>query len=126
VGRRVPSLRSRTCPLASPKEIGYAYIPSTKFFPFCLIDRVEEWYTRTIGSVHDWEELRDDFCQSFTPLGCSELLPCEFHEFGQLEGESISAAWARFSHLLELSSDLSIPEDVSFCTFFTRLVMESA
>jgi hypothetical protein len=46
----------------------------------------------TIGSVHNWEELRDDFCHSFSPFGSSKLLLCEFHEFGQLEGESISVA----------------------------------
>jgi hypothetical protein len=79
-----------------------------------------------IGSVNNWEELWYDFCHSFSPFGRSELLLCEFREFGQLEGECISAAWARFSHLLELSSDLSVPEDVSLYTFYMRLDMESA
>ena len=33
-----------------------------KLFPFSLIEREEQWYTRTIGNMSgDWEELRDDF-----------------------------------------------------------------
>ena len=38
-----------------------------KLFPFSLIERAEQWYTRTIGNMSgDWEELRDDFCYSFS------------------------------------------------------------
>jgi hypothetical protein len=70
--------------------------------------------------------MRDDFCYSFSPFECSDLLPGDFLEFGQLEGESIGATWARFSHLLESSSDLSIPDDVSLCIFYVTLDMESA
>jgi hypothetical protein len=95
------------------------------FAPPSLVARSVLQYTHTIGSVDNWEELRDEFCHSFSPFGHSELLPCEFREFGQLEGESISVAWARFSHLLEFSSDLSVPVDVSLCTYYMRLDMES-
>ena len=36
-----------------------------KLFPFSLIEKAEQWYTRTIGNMSgDWEELRDDFCYS--------------------------------------------------------------
>ena len=34
---------------------------------FSFTERAEQWYTRTIGSKSgDWEELRDDFCYSFS------------------------------------------------------------
>ena len=32
-----------------------------------LLERAEQWYTRTIGNMStDWEELQDDFCYSFS------------------------------------------------------------
>jgi hypothetical protein len=61
--------------------------------PFLSHRQSGEMCIRTIGSVDNWEELRDNFCYSFSPFECSELLRCEFYEFGQLEGESIGLAW---------------------------------
>ena len=37
-----------------------------KLFPFSLVDRADQWYTLTVGSVNNWEELRDNFCYSFS------------------------------------------------------------
>jgi hypothetical protein len=98
-----------------------------KLFLFSLVDIAEQWYTSTIGSVDNWEELRGDFCYSSPPLECLDFptvwIPWIFF---LLDSESVGAAWARFSHLLELSSDMSILEDVSLCTFYMRVDMESA
>jgi len=38
-----------------------------KLFPFSLTEMAEQWYTCTIENMSgDWEELRDDFCYSFS------------------------------------------------------------
>src|SRR6185312_4780939 len=72
-----------------------------KLFPFSLIERAEQWYTRTIGNMSDdWEELRDNFCYSFSLTERIDSLPTNILDFGQLEKESICAAWDRFSRLL--------------------------
>jgi len=71
-------------------------------FPFSLIERAEQLYTRTIGNMSgDWEELRDDFCYSFSLTERIDSLPTDILDFEQLE-ESIGAAWARFLCLLRL------------------------
>ena len=98
-----------------------------KLFPFSLIERAEQWYTRTIGSMSgDWEELRVDFCHSFSLTKCINSLPIDILDFEQLEKESIGAAWAIFLHILASSPDLSIPEDISWDIFCLSLDMKSA
>ena len=97
-----------------------------KRFPFSIIRSAEQWYTVTIGSMSgDWEELRADFCHSFSLTKCINSLPIDILDFNQLE-EFIGAAWARFLRLLASSSDLSIPEDVSLSIFCSGLDMKSA
>ena len=52
-----------------------------KLFPFSLIGKAEQWYTYTVGSVHDnWDELRDKFCLEFFPMSriIFNLLPAIF------------------------------------------------
>ena len=79
-----------------------------KLFPFSLIERAEQWYTRMIGNMSgDWEELRDDFCYSFSLTEHIDSLPIDILDFEQLEKESIDAAWARFSGLLASIPDAS-------------------
>ena len=64
----------------------------SKLFPFSLIEREEQWYTHTIGNMSgDWEELRDDFCYSFSFTKRIDSLPTDVLDFEQLE-ESIGAA----------------------------------
>ena len=93
-----------------------------KLFPFSLIRRAEQWYTLTIGSMNgDWEELRADFCHSFSLIKPINSLPIDILDFEQLEKESIGAAWARFLRLLAISLDLSIPDDVSLNIFCSGL-----
>ena len=97
-----------------------------KLFPFSLIERAEQWYTRMIGNMSgDWEEVRDDFCYSFSFTKRIDSLPTDILDFEKLE-ESIGAAWARFLRLLASSPDLSLPEDVSLNIFCSGLGMESA
>jgi hypothetical protein len=69
----------------------------------------------------DWEELRADFCHSFSLIECINSLLIDILNFEQLEKESIGAAWARFLRLLASSPDLSIPDDVSLNTFCSGL-----
>ena len=91
----------------------YLVIPSMsqetlrwKLFPFSLIEKAEQWYTHNVGNANgDWEELRDDFCLSFSSASHTTSLRSEILAFEQLEKESIGAAWARFSHLLASSLD---------------------
>ena len=98
-----------------------------KLFPFSLIERAEQWYTRTIGNMSgDWEELRDDFCYSFSLTERIDSLPIDILDFEQLEKESIGAAWARFSRLLASIPDMSIPDEVSLEVFYSGLDMETA
>ena len=74
----------------------------------------------------DWEELRDDFCYSFSLTERIDSLLIDILDFEQLEKESICAAWARFSRLLASSLDLSIPDDISLNVFYSSLNMKSA
>ena len=74
----------------------------------------------------DWEELRDNFCLSFSSLSDEASRRGDILAFEQLEKESIGAAWARFSHLLASSPDWSIPDDISLHIFYMGLDMDSA
>ena len=74
----------------------------------------------------DWEELRDDFCYSFSLTERIDSLPTDILGFEQLEKESIGAAWARFLRLLAFSPDMSIPNEVSLNVFYLGLDMKSA
>ena len=111
----------------------YLVIPSMsqetlrwKLFPFSLAEKAEQWYTHNVGNANgDWEELRDDFCLSFSSLSDEASRRGDILAFEQLE-ESIGAAWARFSHLLASSPDWSIPDDISLHMFYTGLDMDSA
>ena len=80
-----------------------------KLFPFSLKERMEQWYTCTIGSMcGDWKELRADFCHSFSRDKRINSLPIDILDFKQLE-ESIGAAWARFLRLLRLAQTCLYP-----------------
>jgi hypothetical protein len=44
-----------------------------KLFPFSLMEKAEQWYAHTVGSVNsDWEELHDDFCNWFSLMERTE------------------------------------------------------
>src|SRR6185312_10488468 len=98
-----------------------------KLFSFSLIERAEQWYTRTIRNMSsDWEKLRDDFCYSFSLTERIDSLPTDILDFGQLEKESIGTAWARFSRLLASIPDMSIPDEISLNVFYLSLDMKTA
>jgi len=72
-----------------------------KLFPFSLIGKAEQWYTYTVGSVHDnWDELRDKFCLEFFPMSRIIALHRDICSFQQNERESIRAACYRFLSLI--------------------------
>ena len=97
-----------------------------KLFSFSLIERAEQWYTLMIENMSgDWEELRDDFCYSFSLTKRIDYLPTDILDFEQLEKESIGAAWARFSRLLASIPDMSILDEISLNVFYSSLDMEN-
>jgi hypothetical protein len=98
-----------------------------KLFPFSLMEKVEQWNTHNVRNANgDWDELRDDFCLSFSSLSHEASRRGGILAFEQLEKESIGAAWARFSRLLASIPDWSIPNDICLHIFYTRLDMDSA
>ena len=71
-----------------------------KLYPFSLMGKAEQWYTHNVrGMLQVWEELRDDFCLSFSSLSHTASLRSEILAFEQFE-ESLGAVLARFSRLL--------------------------
>jgi len=89
--------------------------------------KAEQWYTHNVrGMLQVWEELRDDFCLLLSSSSHEASLRSEVLAFEQLEKESISATWARFSRLLASCPDWSILKDVSLYIFYTGLHMDSA
>ena len=98
-----------------------------KLFPFSPVGKAEQWYTHNVrGMSQDWEELRDDFCLSFSSSSHEASLRSEILAFEQLEKESLGAAWARFSRLLASCPNWSIPDDVSLHIFYSGLDMDSS
>ena len=89
--------------------------------------KAKKWYTHNVrGMIQDWEELRDEFCLSFSSSSHEASLRSEILVFEQLEKESLGAAWARFSRLLVSFPDWSIPDDVSLHIFYSGLDMDSS
>jgi len=98
-----------------------------KLFPFSLIGKAEQWYTYTVGSVHDnWDELRDKFCLEFFLMSRIIALHRDIRSFQQNERESIRAAWYRFLSLIESGPVLSIPESLLLRNFYEGLDKYSA
>jgi len=88
------------------------------------MEKAEYWYTHDVRSTNgDWEELRDDFCHSFSSLSRKASLRSDILAFEQLE-ESIGSAWARVTHLLASSPDRSIPDNISLHIFYICLDMD--
>lgn len=99
----------------------------SKLFPFSLQERAKQWYTSTVGCVNgSWEKLRDRFCLAFFPVTRITALRVEILSFKQIENESISAAWSRFTNLVQSVPTLSLLEYVLMQHFHTGLDKESA
>ena len=98
-----------------------------KLFPFSLKGKAEQWYTYTVGSVHDnWDELRDKFCLEFFPMSRIIALHRDIRSFQQNERECIRAAWYRFLSLIESAHVLLIPESLLLRNFYEGLDKYSA
>jgi hypothetical protein len=86
-------------------------------FPFSLTGKAKQWYICAIGSTDaDWDELKDKFCLVFFPMSRIGSLPRAILDFEQNEG-SIGAAWARFSTLIHVGPDFSLPNGMILCLF---------
>jgi len=82
-------------------------------FPFSLTEKAKQWYTQAIESTNrDWDELKDKFCLAIFPISRIVSLPKAILDFKQHEKESIGAAWARFSVLIHVGLDLSLPNNI--------------
>ena len=72
----------------------------------------------TVGKAKgDWNTLKDEFCLKFFPISKVVALRTKALSFKQREGESLGAAWARFTQLLSSGPDLGIPEAMSLQHF---------
>ena len=84
-----------------------------KLFPFSLLGKAKQWYTHTIERTNeDWDELKDKFYLAFFPMSRINSLPRAILDFEQREKESVGAAWARFSALVHVGLDLSLPDSI--------------
>jgi hypothetical protein len=76
-----------------------------KVFSFSLMGRAEQWYSLSVRSMDgDWESLRKAFCLTFFPT------PREVICFEQRKTESLGAAWAKFTKIVDSGPDLGIIE----------------
>jgi hypothetical protein len=73
----------------------------------------------------DWDELKDKFCLVFFPMSRIGSLPRAILDFEQNEKESIGAAWARFSMLIHVGLDLSLPDGMILRLFCLGLDIDA-
>jgi hypothetical protein len=91
-----------------------------KAFPFLLTGWVKQWYKLHVSSCHgSWVILKDQFCIAFFPLSKIIDLHNEVLNFAQKEGESLGAAWSRYSQLALSGPKLSIP-NAMFMQYFVH------
>jgi hypothetical protein len=94
-----------------------------KLFPFSLHERVKQWCTYTVRCVNgDWEKPRD----RFFPVTRITTLWVEILSLQQINKESISVVWSRFTNLVQSGLTLSIPDHVLLQHFHSGLDKESA
>jgi hypothetical protein len=98
-----------------------------KLFLFSLFGRAKQWYAHTVGGVHgNWDELRDKFCLSFFPLSRIAALRIEILTFQRKENETLGAAWARFTNLINAGLNLSLSDNILLHHFHLGLSKEVA
>jgi hypothetical protein len=79
-----------------------------------------------VGSANgDWDELKGKFFLTFFSMSRIGSLPRAILEFEQCEKESIGSAWARFSTLLHVGPDLSLPDGVILHLFCSGLDIDA-
>jgi hypothetical protein len=82
-----------------------------KTFPFSLTGWTKQWYKLHVSCCHgSWAILKCQFCFTFFLLSMIIDLHNEVLNFAQKEGESLGAAWSRYSQLALLGPELSIPD----------------
>ena len=82
-----------------------------KLFPFSLSGEAKQWYIHVVGCVNgNWIDLLDRFYSAFFPLSRICALGTEILTFRQNDKELTGLAWARFTLLVKLGPDLSLPE----------------
>ena len=98
-----------------------------KLFPFSLLGKARQWYSRYLGSVDgEWEKLQAKFCLTYFPISHVAHLRREILNFKQEEKESLGAAWARITYLASLGPDLAITEPTLMQYFYLGLRQSSA
>jgi hypothetical protein len=98
-----------------------------KVFPFSLAGWAKQWYKLHVSSCHSsWVILKDQFYFAFIPLSKIINLRNEVLNFAQKEGESLGAAWSRYSQLVLLDPELSISDAMFLQYFVHELGTESA
>ena len=98
-----------------------------KLFPFSLLGRAKKWYAHTVGGVNiNWDKLQDKFCLAFFPDSQVGALRIEILTFRQKEKETLGAAWARFTDLINTGPNLSLPDHIILNHFHLGLSKEAA
>jgi hypothetical protein len=98
-----------------------------KLFPFSLLGRAKKWYAHSIRDVNgNCDELRDKFCLAFFSLFRIDDLRIEVLTFKQKEKETLGAAWARFTSLINSSPNIALPDHVLHYHFYRGLSKEAA
>jgi hypothetical protein len=88
--------------------------------------KAKQWYIFAIESTNgDKDELKDKFCLAFSPMSHIGSLPRAILNFEQREKESIAVAWARFSMLIHVGPDLSLPDGIILRLFCSGLDIDA-
>jgi hypothetical protein len=97
-----------------------------KAFPFSLTGWAKQWYKLHVSSCHgNWVILKDQFCFAFFSLSKIIDLHNEVLNFVQKEGDSLGAAWSRYSQDVLSGLELSILDAIFMQHFVHRLGTES-
>ncbi|KAJ9553825.1 hypothetical protein OSB04_017870 [Centaurea solstitialis] len=93
-----------------------------RLFPFTLVGEAKAWL-RSLepSSIATWEDLRSKFLSRFFPPSKIEKLRAEIRSFRQEDEETISEAWERFKHLLNLCPSHGLNKSNQVQTFYSGL-----
>ena len=90
-----------------------------KLFPFSLMGRAKQWYSRTVGSMQgDWETLCSKFYLHFFSISKLVSLRKEVLNFRQVEEESLGTSWEHINSLITTSLDLAISDPMLLQHFY--------
>ena len=93
-----------------------------RLFPLSLGDRAKHWLTsQPPNSITSWNDLVQKFLTKFFPPSKITQLVQEINTFGQLEGENLTEAWARFHKLLRKCPHHRLTRWIQVHTFYNGL-----